>query len=585
MSDEAEGDEKSRENAEQTGEDEKADWRSPSLFAGVVERVADWLEPIDGGAGEDAKLEPAYEQVRDEVAKLDSVHSDEVEWETVFAAGRDILRHQAKDLLIAGYAAYAMYEIQGLEGLVNGMAMFTAMTNEYWENGFPPTTRIRGRVGALVWYLDQIKLVLPGLEVGAGDRRLLEEMRAVTKELEEVVRERFAHKAPPIGPLAAHIERLLLNIPDEDEEPAEPEPPDDDEQREAEEEAASGDEGASVVEVGAVTEPVAVEESIAVTEAIAGPPLPVATPSAPAGGQTGAADLPGFLRDIGGRMLAVGKDLRTEQPMSATAWVLLRLGTWLEVAEPPPIQPDGRTRVPPLGEELRERLQRLAESNDWAKLLDEAESAMFDNPLQIDLYRHSAKAMASLGGAYGSVLKISKALLAMLLARVPALPRMVCEDGSLLCDHQTREWLNEEVLGTGGSTGSAKPVVPAREAAEAKKLVGAGKIAEAIKVYDKVAAQAPDERTRFRVRLANGQMCCQGGHTEVAEAIFSTLYQEAIDLGIERWEPDLVVECLVGGLACLRSNREKGRATPAELELYRKLAGLRPAMAVELGAW
>jgi len=69
----------------------------------------------------------------------------------------------------------------------------------------------------------------------------------------------------------------------------------------------------------------------------------------------------------------------------------------------------------------------------------------------------------------------------------------------------------------------------------------------------------------------------------VARAMFEALDQEAQGLSLDRWEPGLVVECLVGYLSCLRASRQKGEVSPEEVALYRRLAQLKPSLAVEMG--
>jgi type VI secretion system protein VasJ len=443
----------------------------------------------------------------------------------------------------------------------------------YWENMHPPKKRMRGRVGALVWYLERLNVVLPAQKLQAKDRPAVEELKVIAEKFREVVFEKFEDQAPALGPLKDNIERILIGLPQEKPKPKPPE------KKPAPAVAAApaaqdgGDGG------GGEAAPAAAASS-----------APAAgMPAAPAASMGSPEDLGKYMRDIGMSMLDAGKKLRKAQATSPEAYRLIRLGMWLEILQPPPIQPDGNTMIPGLPDALRQKLNALDSGQTWPQLLDEAESSMLTNRLNLDLQRYALKAMGGLGPAYDNVRKACINALRDLLDRLPAILRLSCKDGSLLADQNTKEWIKEEILTSGGGGegggggGGGGSAIPQKELAEAKKLASGGKPADAMAIFEKLIGGASDGRSRFQIRLAQADVARRANNIPVARAMFESLDEEARALNLERWEPGLVVECLVGYLSCLRASRQKGEVSPEEVALYRRLAQLKPSLAVEMG--
>src|SRR5262245_40730133 len=91
----------------------------------IEQRAAALLAPIPGPnpAGDNATYDPRYEDVKREVAKLDSPTGGAPDWASVAKIGGDLLRTVSKDYLIAAYVAWAWFETGGLSGLASGVAL------------------------------------------------------------------------------------------------------------------------------------------------------------------------------------------------------------------------------------------------------------------------------------------------------------------------------------------------------------------------------------------------------------------------------------------------------------------------------
>jgi predicted component of type VI protein secretion system len=179
----------------------------------LAEIAAPFVSPIPGGsrAGENARHDQRHEAIRDEVDKLGKPTAEQVSWQLVREAGRDLLTTKSKDFLIACYFAVASYAEEGVHGLVTGIAAVSALLRNYWDDGFPPPKRVRARVNAIDWFVERVGLLdqLAPKTVQPDDFQMLS---AAAKELEELVLERFQDEIPNIHRLKETLERVELSM-------------------------------------------------------------------------------------------------------------------------------------------------------------------------------------------------------------------------------------------------------------------------------------------------------------------------------------------------------------------------------------
>jgi type VI secretion system protein VasJ len=185
-------------------------------FADIDRRLAPLLAPlVPPPCGVDARFEPAHEDVRSEVAKLDSPGAPPVSWRRVALRGGELLTSTSKDLLIASYVAHALYEDEGVAGLAQALRLINELMDRYWDALFPPPARLRARAAAIGWWVEKTSARLEGrLAEGATfDPALLGLLEAESARLAVGVRARMGDAAPAVGPLQRAIERLKLAAP------------------------------------------------------------------------------------------------------------------------------------------------------------------------------------------------------------------------------------------------------------------------------------------------------------------------------------------------------------------------------------
>lgn len=77
-------------------------------------------QPIEAGnfGGEDARYSSEYEQLEAELAKASSLHqSGQIDWQMICDGSEALLRTQSKDLRVAAWLVWALYQRERFTGL------------------------------------------------------------------------------------------------------------------------------------------------------------------------------------------------------------------------------------------------------------------------------------------------------------------------------------------------------------------------------------------------------------------------------------------------------------------------------------
>lgn len=538
------------------------------------EKAKTWIEPVSAAApaGAAAKTNPQYEAVIAEVAKLESLSGGTVDWAMVLDSGGKVLQSVSKDLRIATYMAYGLYQTQGLDGLATGLVLISEMMDRYWQGLFPELARLRGRANALGWLIERAANTLPELQVDASARERVEALDVAAARLAEVARQKFEANGPAIRPLIESVQRLKASLPAEAPPPPPPPKPE-----------------AKPATPPPPPPPVAPVAPVASVAPVAAAAPAFDTP--PVAAMSGADGVTDFLRQTGSALVSAAGTLRRAVATDPQSYRMLRLGLYLHLVQPPPSDASGKTSIPAPPPALRTQLEKMAGNGKWAEVLEEAESALMQHRFWVDLHYLSARALAELGPTYQPARQSLLTELGAWLKRMPAVPKLSFGDGSPVASGETRAWLESELAppaaaGGASSASSAEGGEGDDEAAaltEARKLLGGGKAPEAIALLQKRVENATSSRKRFRARLALAKLCAASGQGNVARALFEALDREAVERGLDAWEPTLAAECLEGLLGVSRPPPKSPEGLVSEFNArYHRLCLIDPSAALRV---
>jgi len=104
-------------------------------------------------AGDDARYEPEYDELQQEVDKLSSATAGGgVDWKRAAKLAYVILSKKSKDIKVAAYLAVALIHLKQVDGLSTGVQVMLDMVNTYWDTLYPAKKRMRGRFNAVAWW-------------------------------------------------------------------------------------------------------------------------------------------------------------------------------------------------------------------------------------------------------------------------------------------------------------------------------------------------------------------------------------------------------------------------------------------------
>lgn len=179
----------------------------------LTAEIETYLVPCAGEpAGADARYDPLHESIRNRVAALDAPTGGEIDWDAVVNDARTVLG-ASKDLVIASFLTFGLYERRGLEGLTLGLRVLAELMDRFWDGAHPPLRRLRARSNAVDWITERTVPRIVTMPVGPSDHDLVDGLAAAAARLNEVVGARFEDSAPAMRPLLDATKRLQLSLP------------------------------------------------------------------------------------------------------------------------------------------------------------------------------------------------------------------------------------------------------------------------------------------------------------------------------------------------------------------------------------
>jgi type VI secretion system protein VasJ len=523
-------------------------------LAAAREVAKAWLLPIEGDfpAGADPRYEQLYQDARNEVIKLDTPTGEQPDLGIVAGASDTILRTKGKDVLIAGYLAFARFEDKGLPELPACLLLVSGLVEDFSDTMFP--TRPRGRTNALTWFIEQLDRALAPVKPKAEQRDLVLDIEAATKELMTVLRDKLGDDAPGMSPLRDRVQRLVLAVPQKKPDPPPPPP--------------------------RPTQP---------TPAAA-PAAGTAPMARPAGDMPQATDV-GSVEEVSKFLLATGQALvkaagmlRRADDGSASAYRLLRCGLWLHLVAPPPADAGGKTSVPGLPAPRRAQFETILSNAKWSAAIEELESALQQFRFCLDLNRMTHQALVALGPSHEAAATAVVSETASLLRRMPTLLDLCAADGTRFADDATRSWIAQTLLAgsESGGTGSSTDDGAEREAIAELRTLMKTQPQEGMKLGKKIIDEATSPRSRLLRRLGLAEACLEADQARLARGMFAAIDREMRDRGLQDWDPPLVGRCLDGFMRSIRAAAKAGSPYAGADEIFERLCLVDPAAAARL---
>jgi type VI secretion system protein VasJ len=472
----------------------------------------------DQPAGSDIRYSPEFEQLQTEIDKLTLPSASEgINWEKVSDLAALILATQSKDLLVAGYLAVSQIHVRKIDGLADGLTVIHDLIENFWDDLFPPKKRMRGRLGAIEWWIEKTEIALRGIQPdsNAGEKR-----SAISTTLIQIDSLLVEYLTDP--PMLRSIETALENI-------------------------------FSTVEATAETE---AEPSVEQPKSEPEPSLePIESSAAPEPGTVKTEeDAQKIISTSMQKMRQAATVLLENNPANAIAYRYQRIAAWSAVSSLP-TETNGQTQIPPPPSHIPQSLQKLKETGNWNELILSAEQHLSRFIFWFDLNRLIAEALTSLGDDYRSAHEEVCQNTAFFIRRFPPLADMSFSDGTPFADSETRQWLNDISFGvslavettaqnvqvTGETNGKDRR---ADILAEAQALVKKRKLPNAVQLLHNELKNCVSQQEALTWRLELCRMLIASKRIDMALPHLDLILDDIGTYRLDTWDPQFAMECL-----------------------------------------
>lgn len=512
-----------------------------------IEKV---ISPLAGKpCGESAKYEPEYESLEAEVAKEGGLTPKPVAWDQVLRDAQTILETKSKDLLVAAYFTFALFDRKGYSGLLAGAKSLRTLVVNFWEDVHPEKKRMRGRIAAFEWLAGKLERALEQKRPGSGEAATVTECATVFEELSKALENHLLREAPDIS----KVTRMLRDYARDIDKPA-----------------------------PAAAAPTASSSASAAGGAMIG----VSTEQ----------DLPKALKQCQTQLRGAAAFIRGQKLEDPRSYRLVRIAAWLMLDKLPDVK-DGKTLVTnSVSAETLQRYNGYIAEQKFAALIPEIEDGLLKSssaPYWLDAHRLVANALDALGSNYAAARAVVVGELALLLKRLPDLITLKFADGTPYASEQTRAWIEQEVMTASGAPGPATATGVKDEAApwvaaqaEIRQLMAKGKASDAMNLLREGVAHAGSQRDRFHWALTQAKYCLDSGMINVALPQLEHLEQQCQRFALEEWEPALALDVARVLLVCYAQAAEKNRKlkdslAPKAEALYARICRLDPGAALK----
>jgi type VI secretion system protein VasJ len=489
------------------------------------------LQPIsaDHPAGEDCRMGSDFSAISGQIDKLTRASDvGQPDWPQIEALATQVLTQQSKDFLVAAWLSAAWLEKEGLTGIDAGLGLMNGLFDHFWEEGFPPVARIRGRRNAISWWIIKATAYLTTTTIPAIDQKLYDDLFQGATTLDKSIADKDPD-APSLGDFLRAIKNLTVLAPP-------PPPP-------------------SIMPSDPLTTPVTTDapldspnqgsntdSAVSSAQAALTPVGSKATPAQPSNLKSVSSinsidDVEAALATVQPYINDVAQILTKQDAYNPLSVHLIRFAARAGIMSLPSADA-GATLIPDPPPSEIQMLQSVSAGSSPEATIEFCEARITQYPFWLDLDYQSAQAYSALGDvAAGMHEAIIDEVLAF-VKRLPGIEKLTFGGQKTpFASTATQSWLTD--CANERSGGAVDDLALAKK--NAMEQLGAGQLEAAIEIFQSFIDKTRSGRDQLRARIQLLEIMLGAKKEADLSSFVDPLLRECELRKIAEWEPSLAL--------------------------------------------
>ncbi|KPY82458.1 ImpA domain protein [Pseudomonas syringae pv. tagetis] len=481
-------------------------------------------------AGDDIRYSTAFEQLESELGGAQSVLKPlSIDWSRIRERSEQILISQSKDLRVASWLAWALYECESFPGLLAGLRLIHYLCDQHWQTLFPEKPRTRSAaIGWLIIRLD--KLLVEDISI-SRQLPVFQEMINYLDSLDELFGRYLVDESVLLLPLRRRLTRMIQR--------------------------------ALQVEKTPVT---VVQQVKQVATQLFSSPAKIDCEK----------DAERTLSQYEHSVKSLCKWWLGKKTTDPRAFRLARTLVWLSVDKLPVSNAQKITQQKGLPVDRLKNYQARFEQGLFADLIVDVEASLATSPFWFDGQYLIWSCLNALGD--DAAKQEVEAQFAVLLKRIPEVVQLYFSDGTPFANAQTLQWISAQIV---------PPVPPVQRTFDIDSRQSSPEwdsayeellptlqdngLKAVVQVLTQRMSDAKGGREMFFWKLCLARMCYQAKKYELASIQLEFLDRELQTSGLDAWEPLIFLDVLRLLHNCYEQIPQNSKSALRKEEVYQRL--------------
>lgn len=512
----------------------------------LIKKYSSLLKAInsDSFVGEDVRYSSSFEEVESMLSGSASLFSSTAtDWQKVTELAEKILTTQSKDIRVLCWFTWALFKTDSFTGLQAGINLINELVSKHWEVMFP--AKQRTRVSAFEWLTTRIEQLFQESFAVKEQLPLFKALLAELLRLDSFLTEKWQDDSPLILPTCRRIEKMISEAG----------------------EVADQNKDKSVV--GKVIN----QAKEIVTGTI--------TPQTITSSIDNERDANKLLRNLQDNSRTLCIWWLSQRATDIKALRLNRTLLWIAIESLPDHKDDITTLRPVPVDKVNNYKERLAQGR-YSDLILDVEVSISKAPFWLDGQHMVWQCLHAL--RMDAAMLELEVQLALFLQRIPRVIELKFHDGTPFANESTVAWINDHVLPRlGNQTGHINAHLVASDSShgeweealqESIATLSSDGLKDSMKPLLAGLKAASGGREKFFWQLCMAKLCFANKKYELAKTQLENLDEHIHRLGIEQWEPALVLEVVYLLYRCCELLPQSQHVREAKDILYKRLCFL-----------